>query len=284
MDYCSSCHRHLNGALVCPGCGDVAPNIAPVTADGRTVPTPVGMPATTGAAVSEAAAWEFTASNTWHDGHLYEEAAVGAGMDEAPPTGPSGGFEGATPAPQGRAARRRQMALWKKKQRRAVVATAVALVGGGLSVAAMDRPTADRAQAAAAPEDTSIGAAEEQAADHTRPAETRPDAHRSLTTPPPRSTAANPPRRQSVAVAPRTMPKTEPDAAAPPRSTMTPTPQHPAASPPSDGAAPDRTRTAPERKSAPTATDDTDSGTSQASPAPTTTSPPQLCLLTVCLG
>ncbi|WP_423835875.1 SCO2400 family protein [Streptomyces endophytica] len=29
MDYCSSCRRNLNGALVCPGCGDYAPDIAP---------------------------------------------------------------------------------------------------------------------------------------------------------------------------------------------------------------------------------------------------------------
>ncbi|WP_455713019.1 SCO2400 family protein, partial [Streptomyces platensis] len=29
MDYCSSCRRSLNGALVCPGCGDYAPDIAP---------------------------------------------------------------------------------------------------------------------------------------------------------------------------------------------------------------------------------------------------------------
>ncbi|WP_422641229.1 SCO2400 family protein, partial [Streptomyces glaucescens] len=29
MDYCSSCRRHLNGALVCPGCGAYAPDIDP---------------------------------------------------------------------------------------------------------------------------------------------------------------------------------------------------------------------------------------------------------------
>ncbi|NEC51269.1 hypothetical protein G3I18_22270, partial [Actinospica acidiphila] len=29
MDYCSTCRRHLNGALVCPGCGAYAPDIAP---------------------------------------------------------------------------------------------------------------------------------------------------------------------------------------------------------------------------------------------------------------
>ncbi|WP_425274504.1 SCO2400 family protein, partial [Streptomyces zinciresistens] len=34
MDYCSSCRRHLNGALVCPGCGAYAPDIAPSAAGG----------------------------------------------------------------------------------------------------------------------------------------------------------------------------------------------------------------------------------------------------------
>ncbi|MER6330217.1 hypothetical protein ABT298_13000 [Streptomyces sp. NPDC001034] len=29
MDYCSECRRYLNGALVCPGCGACAPDIAP---------------------------------------------------------------------------------------------------------------------------------------------------------------------------------------------------------------------------------------------------------------
>ncbi|MGW2121853.1 SCO2400 family protein [Streptomyces sp. NPDC001758] len=38
MDYCS--RRHLNGALVCPGCGAYAPDIAPGVIGGRTVPGP----------------------------------------------------------------------------------------------------------------------------------------------------------------------------------------------------------------------------------------------------
>ena len=33
MDYCSTCRRHLNGALVCPGCGAYAPDIAPRTVE-----------------------------------------------------------------------------------------------------------------------------------------------------------------------------------------------------------------------------------------------------------
>ncbi|MGW9177383.1 SCO2400 family protein, partial [Streptomyces decoyicus] len=39
MDYCSSCRRSLNGALVCPGCGDYAPDIAPPTHRHHRAPT-----------------------------------------------------------------------------------------------------------------------------------------------------------------------------------------------------------------------------------------------------
>ena len=39
MDYCSSCRRHLNGALVCPGCGAYAPDIAPAAIDSRVDPS-----------------------------------------------------------------------------------------------------------------------------------------------------------------------------------------------------------------------------------------------------
>ncbi|MYS31824.1 hypothetical protein GTW38_33930, partial [Streptomyces sp. SID7804] len=39
MDYCSTCRRHLNGALVCPGCGAYAPDIAPVLGAAGTAAT-----------------------------------------------------------------------------------------------------------------------------------------------------------------------------------------------------------------------------------------------------
>lgn len=113
MDYCSSCRRHLNGALVCPGCGAYAPDIAPPTDLLQSVETPAdlpaGIPAGTGGPGS----------------------GVGAQHTDAAPV------EGTTASGQGRAARRRQLARWKKHRRRAVVATAVALVGGGLTVAAL---------------------------------------------------------------------------------------------------------------------------------------------------
>ncbi|MDX5569237.1 hypothetical protein PYK79_46395, partial [Streptomyces sp. ID05-04B] len=44
MDYCSSCRRHLNGALVCPGCGAYAPDIAPIPTHGHTVRAGIARP------------------------------------------------------------------------------------------------------------------------------------------------------------------------------------------------------------------------------------------------
>ncbi|WP_436849593.1 SCO2400 family protein [Streptomyces avermitilis] len=284
MDYCSSCRRHLNGALVCPGCGAYAPDIAPPTADGGSVPTWAGL-ATTGTAVSASVPWEYTPSDTWHDGRLRDEAAVEAGLEE-PRTDPYGDLEGATPAPQGRAARRRQLARWKKNQRRAVVATAVALVGGGLTVAAMDQNSADRAQAATAPEVATMGTADEQVAEQPRPSSTQPETRLSSHTPPAQSPTTDLPRRQSAAAPPHVTPSSaRPFAAAPPHPTATAANPRPlAASPSSVGTVSDGTGTAVKETSAPAGADGTASGTPQASPAPTTTSRSQICLLLVCLG
>ncbi|WP_406171804.1 hypothetical protein [Streptomyces sp. NBC_00996] len=289
MDYCSSCRRHLNGALVCPGCGAYAPDIAPAAADGRTVPARAPQ-ATTDAV----AAWEFTAAEAWHDDRLSSGTAgfragtaIGAGTDEPPQVGPSGDLQDVPPAPQGRAARRRQRARWKKNQRRAVVATAVALVGGGLTVAAMDRQSGDRAQAAAAPKLPSTGAKEEPTSQYTRPAETRPDTHRSSSTPSAQSPATNLPREQSTTTLPRTAPPSaRPTATALPRTTgatATSAPQQPIASPSSGVTVPDHTGTAAHQTSAPAAVAGTDSGT-QAAPTPAATSPSEICLLVVCIG
>lgn len=65
-----------------------------------------------------------------------------------------------------------------------MVATAVALVGGGLTLGSMDRQSGDRTRAATAPEGPGAGAVEEQTAQDARPTSTRPDAHRSSPTPP----------------------------------------------------------------------------------------------------
>ncbi|MFC8370674.1 hypothetical protein ACFUIT_22340 [Streptomyces sp. NPDC057239] len=129
MDYCSTCRRHLNGALVCPGCGAYAPDIAPAVIGGRTVPGPATA-AATGAVVT-------------------------------PPSSPPGDVPRAPgPTGTGRAARRRQLVRWRKTQRRALVATAVALVGGGLALASLDRGGTDRTQAATAPDLRGMGGAE----------------------------------------------------------------------------------------------------------------------------
>ncbi|GAA4002098.1 SCO2400 family protein [Streptomyces plumbiresistens] len=285
MDYCSTCRRHLNGALVCPGCGAYAPDIAPAT-----TPTSV----TAGAAAAPAS--EPIAFDAWHgrDGRLRHEVAAGGGMDEVPQSDPSGGPEGGPIAPQGRAARRRQRARWKKNQRKAVVATAVALIGGGLTLASMDRQSGDRTQAAMAPKDPAMGGVEEQAAQDARPTSTQPDIQRSSPTPPTQSPASDhPDRQQATASLPTTPPNTRPDAAAPPRTTEMSQPQPQTTAPSSDGTVSDSTDTAdatPAQTPAPAATaaaggsDATDSGTSPASTAPTTTSPSQVCLLVLCIG
>lgn len=136
MDYCSSCRRHLNGALACPGCGAYAPDIAP----------PAHVYAATGTA---AAAWD--EAPQWHDAGLPEEPATDPGV-------PSEDVADAPVVAEGRAARRRQRARWKKNQRKAVVATAVALVGGGMTLASMDRGSSHRAEASTATDLSSMGA------------------------------------------------------------------------------------------------------------------------------
>ncbi|WP_405960703.1 hypothetical protein OG235_26700 [Streptomyces sp. NBC_00024] len=224
MDYCSSCRRHLNGALVCPGCGAYAPDIAPTTIDSRVAPSRsagtttgsvmIPLPPTTPAAPVPAATWEYgvRAGDGWHDAAPVEGfPADGAPMEGFPADGsPTKGLptvgamsgngyidadadldvdvdvdvEGVPVAPQGRAARRRQLARWKKNQRRAVVATAVALVGGGLTVMGMDRQSTDRTQAATAPDAESLGSVEEQGSQRGRtPATETDDAKRTSDTP-----------------------------------------------------------------------------------------------------
>ncbi|MFE0512774.1 hypothetical protein [Streptomyces sp. NPDC058964] len=271
MDYCSSCRRHLNGALVCPGCGAYAPDIAP--------------PATVRPAVP---AWENpAASHGRHDFGPGDPATVAAPADEIT----AGTVEDAPPAPQGRAARRRQLARWKKNKRRAAVATAVAIVGGGLTVASLDRQSADRAQAATAAGDSGMGAGRTPVVDDTRTASAASGVHRSSRTPAPaQPTAVNAPRRQSESGAhPGAQPVTRPDAAATPRPLTTSAPR-PRATPSAATGTPagdtTGTGTTAQQPSTPasTAGTGTGSGTSQASPSPASTSPAELCLLVVCLG
>lgn len=290
MDYCSSCRRHLNGALVCPGCGayapDIAPDIAPATADGRRLPT-----SATTVTTSEAAAPE--ATHSWHDSGLRDEGAVRAGLDAAPQSDPSEDLADVPSTTEGRAARRRQRVRWKKNQRRAVVATAFALVGGGLTMAAMDRQSGDQAQAATAPQDPDMGTVEEPSVRDARPTAILPDAQRSSSTPAAQSPAPDHPHRQHTAASlPATPPSAQPEAATPPRRTALSAPQPKSTYPVSADTVPERTDT-PHTTATQTqesaATDDTggtkstDSGTSQTSTTPTATSPSEVCLLVVCL-
>ncbi|WP_129308165.1 hypothetical protein [Streptomyces sp. L2] len=190
MDYCSSCRRHLNGALVCPGCGAYAPDIAPSTTPAAAsgfvpaapydsngsygsydfTPGPAAFPLTEMMAPAERPSP--VAPDTWDAG----------GHDHGNDHGDGDGdvdLEAVPVATRGRAARRRQRARWKKTQRRAVVATAVALVGGGLTLASMDRHSGDRAQAAAGPKNPGAG---QSAQDDVLPTSPRPDTQRSVPT------------------------------------------------------------------------------------------------------
>lgn len=295
MDYCSSCRRHLNGALVCPGCGAYAPDIAPSAVAGPPMTT---LP---GAAVTGATAWQAPADDTWYDGYFRDEAAPAADMDETAPVAPAADLDGdpADPdgvpaAPQGRAARRRQRARWKKNQRRAVVATAVALVGGGLTVSAMDRGSSDKALAATAPENPNT-AAEQQATELTRPASTSRDTREAPST----SESTSKPTPTNAARVPVTPPHTtrqftRPDVATTPGPVAPGVPQTQTVSPASPGAnSDDNSGTAAEQQQTPTPTategsgsgSDTGTSTSPASPAPEENSPAQLCVLNlVCLG
>ncbi|MGC5564946.1 SCO2400 family protein [Streptomyces sp. FR-108] len=308
MDYCSSCRRHLNGALVCPGCGAYAPDIAPVTV-GR---SPVQPRVTLAAATTPAARVPDALDSPSHG--TYDGDSEGQGGGEG--VYDHDGFPGATPAPQGRAARRRQRARWKKNQRRAVVATAVALVGGGLTFTAMDRLSADRAEAASAPEAAGLGAntrtnagsAQEEETRYTRPPSTRPDAGRPSADASTRSPASG---RSTVrgSVAPSSVAPqgSRPDASAPDTASASDrwsrsaasgssADSSSAASSSSSSSSQDAAGGTAPQPSAPADSDGTsgsggsggtggsDQATSPASPSPSATSPSQLCLLVLCVG
>ncbi|MGW3117833.1 SCO2400 family protein [Streptomyces sp. NPDC001107] len=177
MDYCSSCRRHLNGALVCPGCGAYAPDIAPVTSHGRAVPAPA-------------------ATAMWPE--VEEPPETDAYGDD------EGGAEAAIPLSQGRAARRRQRARWKKNQRKAVVATAVALVGGGMTLASMDHGSGRRAEASTATDLSSMGSEDGAADQNVQLPPPGTGKHRKPDTTPDRSATAGKAQQHSGATASHT--------------------------------------------------------------------------------
>ncbi|MGW1167840.1 SCO2400 family protein [Streptomyces sp. NPDC002550] len=277
MDYCSSCRRHLNGALVCPGCGAYAPDIAPPVADGHSG----SAPAMTSAGPATTADRDPAASVTRHDGLLDGEAQSSAAPHIA------SDVEDLLPARPGRAARRRRLARWRKNKRRAAVASAVALVGGGLSIAMMDQHTTDRAQAATAPDDPGTSAVQERTPQQNRPVSAPATARHShrpshvSTQPQP----TNSPRQQSLAASPRTTSVVaRPDTVAPahPAVPATPRPQGTASA--AGDTAPVRSGRTAQQQTAPATGDGTPGTPQTASPSQASTSPTQVCLLGLCLG
>ncbi|MEU2129012.1 hypothetical protein [Streptomyces sp. NPDC018352] len=286
MDYCSSCRRTLNGALVCPGCGAYAPDIAPSAPSGhhRRFATPATV-APTGAA--------------WPAQELPEQAAYPDSahcfdvVDDAPgaPDVPAASSTPAMPTTQGRAARRRKLARWKKHRRRAVLASTVALVGGGLTLAVLpsSRPsTGHDAQAAATtPEPrattpdradapgTGTDNATETDSSSTRPSTRAPQS--SGTDSHPAATSGSS-RRITVAVSTAGTKRTRlPVVAARPASATNPKPR----TTPATAEAPATSAPAP-RTTTPAAAPAADAPPRD--PAPTATPPDQLCLLVICIG
>jgi hypothetical protein len=191
----------------------------------------------------------------------------------------------------GRAARRRQRDRWKKTQRRALVATAVAFVGGGLTVASMERQSTDRTQAAAAPDREVMGIAEEQAKEPTpvssTPTDTNGPKGSSSTA---RTATANTPHEQAAAT-PQATPTTQ---AVRPDSVTTPLAGTvSSAESVVTGTVSDTTTAAAEATASPTPsaadTDPSGTDTSSATPSPSESasspSSSQLCLLgLVCIS
>ncbi|MER7901392.1 hypothetical protein ABTX62_36430 [Streptomyces sp. NPDC096046] len=302
MHYCSSCRRHLNGALVCPGCGAHAPGIDPSAAGGRSEPAPLPAMSSCGPVAREYP----PATGTWHDGAVWDETparpqeSTGSGSPEGHGPSETDTAEGYEARPEGRAARRRQLARWKKNQRRAVVATAVALVGGGLTVAAMKGNAKPGVQAATTPQDTTMGGAAGEAPTYTEPTSSRHDTPRSSPATAPRTDRASrhqdsrpaDPRvtpsdtRTGTAAAPRELPLTT----SPQRRTVPDTVDTVTGGAGSSGA----TVTEPTAPPAAGADQDAQQPTSPSTPPPATTTQPEtppsdstskeLCLLVICLG
>ncbi|MFI9343979.1 hypothetical protein ACIG0D_22340 [Streptomyces sp. NPDC052773] len=277
MDYCSACRRHLNGALVCPGCGAYAPDIAPPTTVSDSAPT-----------------WDMT-SATVPETDSQLSGSVGPGLDTSART--SAEVKAVQPTGTGRAARRRQLARWKKSKRRAAVATAVAIVGGGLSVTMLDRQSTDRAQAASAPDEQSMGVVEEQVPEPAQSAPASPAVDRTsrragaeaetrdASAVPQQSQAASasaepPLARPALAAAP----DDRPAAAVPPRPVEVPPPAPQTTTYSPTDPAHDSSGTATQPSAAPPTADGTDADTSQPGTAPRPASPSEVCLLVLCLG
>ncbi|MET8663908.1 hypothetical protein ABZV87_06175 [Streptomyces tendae] len=289
MDYCSSCRRHLNGALVCPGCGAYAPDIDPHVGGNTGDMGDTGDTAGSGdpASAGPSAAWPSPVI----DPALAPISAPGVPADIGATDGP--------PAQQtGRAARRRQLARWKKNKRRAVVASAVAIVGGGLTIASVDRHSDHRAQATTAPANRTPSVSPEQTPGHGASTSAAPTAPERAQGPTPVSGPSQPQPRPSTDSAEPQQPvesRHRSTATASPQSNDTPPSgtiespttarPRPHTSAPASGDTPPEgtdptTRQPPDTTAPGDGTDEDPPGT----PPAADPSSPQLCLLVVCLG
>ncbi|MFP1625336.1 hypothetical protein ACLB9X_09155 [Streptomyces sp. 5K101] len=257
---------------MCPGCGAYARDIAP--------PALRAERATTAAAGWEPFRAERSPASASPSGPAAEE---GAGAPAAAGTAMAGDGSVVSGAP-GRAARRRQLARWKKNRRRAVAGTAIALVGGGLTIAALPSgPSKGRTNAASAPETVSPHGARmsEPVSPSAEPAERatrKPDAPASPTAVPRQRTAtitvarptATPPAQRPVS-----------EAAARPEAQRS---QTPAPRPTVDDSAAQQPSTSGTTGAA-GGSDTSGEDLPQATPSQTaTTSPGEVCLLVLCLG
>ncbi|MGW9119851.1 SCO2400 family protein [Streptomyces sp. NPDC055663] len=304
MDYCSSCRRTLNGALVCPGCGAYAPDIAlPASSASSASFASSGHHHRSAAPATVASAGVVRPAQEFPEQGVYPDSAHCFDFDDAPfrlgtePTTPDAadtpGAPATSPLPttQGRAARRRQLARWKKHRRRAVLASTVALVGGGLTLAVLpsSRPsTGHDAQAAALTPEPGATAADradtpgtgtddatETDSSPTRPSTRAKQPSRTGTHP---AAASGSSQRITVAVSTAGPKRTRlPVVAARPASASAPEPR----TTPATAEAPATSAPAP-RTTTPPAAPAADAPPQ--SPAPTATPPDQLCLLVICIG
>ncbi|MEU3183929.1 hypothetical protein ABZ707_06915 [Streptomyces sp. NPDC006923] len=206
-------------------------------------------------------------------------------------TGSPDGWEQTASAMEGRAARRRQLARWKKQRRRAAVASTFALVGGGLTLAVLpSRPsTGHDAQASSTPEPKATATTGTDAVDTGLSARPRTGEPRDSGIGAPSSAITSPPRKSTAVVA-ITGAKDQrgTGTAARPGATTGARPDTPPVAAggisTTDPGAPQTTTPPPPASTPPP--DDSASETPPPNPGPSTTPPDddRLCLLVLCVG
>lgn len=280
MDYCSWCRRNLNGALVCPDCGAYAPDIAPP-------PHRLHSRAPSTAPMWETHRAQEPTPESYPGVHCSDVAPIDTGASEDAAVDASGAGSPndsarAAPTTQGRAARRRQLARWKKNRRRAVAATAVALVGGGLTVAALPTGSSTgRAQATSALEPGTAAPPPTESTDSSS-AQSDPRDSRHPGTRPPMTTS----RRQTATVDSSSAEAAsgQPKAATTAHPTATPSAASYTTSDSGNGLDGDQADATTSEATAPASTDRSEAGTSAESPEPIKVEPTQVCLLGTCVG